>query len=77
MLFRSNSATGYRDGVEVHDDIGKVEALEGVGDAVPVTRGAVLASIQVVVGNKVWERIRLDEEHKSRVGVGLQDLDDG
>lgn len=64
-------------GIEVHDDVGEVEVLDCVGDAVPVAAGAVLAGVLVRVGDEVGERVRLDDEHEGRVGVGLEDLDDG
>jgi hypothetical protein len=64
-------------GIQVHDDVGKVEVLDGVGDTIPVTGGAVLASILVRVGNKVGKRVRLNNEREGRIGVGLENFDDG
>ena len=63
--------------VEVHDDIGKIEVLDGIGDTVTVAGGRVLASILVRVGDKVGKRIGLDEERESNVGVLLDELDNG
>ncbi len=63
--------------IEVHNDVGQVEVLDGVGDAVAVTAGAALARVLVRVGDKVGQRVGLDDERKGRVGVGLDDLDDG
>lgn len=63
--------------IHVHDDVGKVEVLQSVGDAVAVTRGRVLAGLQVDVGDQVGEGVRLDDKGKGRVGVRLDDLDDG
>jgi hypothetical protein len=57
--------------VDVHDDIGKVEALKSVSDALFVGTLAVLASLQVGIGDKVGERVRLDDESEGGVGVGL------
>lgn len=62
---------------QVLDDVGQVEGLEGVGDALAVTVGAVLAGLEVDVGDEVGERVGLDDESKGRVGVGLEDLGDG
>ena len=62
--------------VDVHDDVGKVEVLEGVGDAVAVTRSRVLASLHVRVGDQVGERVGLDDEREGGLGVSLEDLDD-
>lgn len=64
-------------GVDVHDDVRQVEALEGVGDTLLVRALALLARRQVGVGDKVGERIRFDDEGEGEVGVGLDLLDDG
>ena len=64
-------------GVDVHDDVGQVKALEGVGDALPVGAFALLARRQAGVGDQVGQRVGLDQEGKGRVGVGLEDCDDG
>src|SRR4051794_22156413 len=55
--------------VEVHDDVGEVEVLDGVSDTVTVTRGGVLARLLVGIGDKVGERIGLDDEREGNVGV--------
>jgi len=64
-------------GINVHDDIGEVEVLEGVRHTVAVTGSAVLAGLEVGVGDEVGERVGLDDEGEGRVGVGLEDLDNG
>lgn len=64
-------------GVDVHDDVGQVEALEGVGDALLVRALALLACRQVGVGDEVGERVGLDDEGEGEVGVGLDFRDDG
>lgn len=63
--------------VDVHDDVGEAKALKSVRNTITVTVGAVLAGLQVGVGHQVGERIGLDEEREGRLGVGLDDLDDG
>lgn len=63
--------------VDVHDDVGKVEVLEGVGDAVAVAGRGVLAGLQVRVGDEVGKRVGLDDEREGDLGVRLEDLDDG
>lgn len=63
--------------IHVHDDVGKIEILQSVGDAVAVAGGRVLAGLQVDIGDQVGERVRLDDEGEGRVGVRLDDLDDG
>lgn len=64
-------------GVEVHDHVGKVEGLEGVGDALAVALGAVLAGLEVDVCDQVGEGVGLDDEGEGRVGLALEDLGDG
>ncbi len=64
-------------GIEVHDHVGQVEVLDGVGNAVAVAGGAVLARRLVRVGHQVGQRIGLDDQGEGRVGVGLDELDDG
>lgn len=63
-------------GINVHDHVGKVELLESVGNTLAVALGAVLAGLEVDVGDQVGERVGLDDEREGRVGVGLEDLDD-
>jgi hypothetical protein len=63
--------------VEVHDDVGEVEVLDGIGDTVTVTRSRVGAGGQVGVGDQVRKRVGLNDESEGSVGVRLQDLDDG
>lgn len=60
-------------GVDVLDDVGKVERLERVGDTVAVAGGRVAAGLNVGVGDQVGERIGLNDERDGGVGVGLED----
>lgn len=60
--------------VEVHNDVGKIEGLKGISDTVAVAGSAVLAGLEVAVGDQVGERIRLDDQGESRVGVGLEEI---
>lgn len=63
--------------VDVHDDVGKTEALQRVGDTILVGGLAVLAGLEVGVGDQVGKRVGLDQKSESRVGVGLDLRDDG
>lgn len=63
--------------VDVHNDVGKVQRLESVRDTLTVAGGGVLACLEVDVGDEVGERVRLDDEGESLVGVGLDDLSNG
>ena len=60
--------------VKVLDDVGKVQLLERVLDALAVARGTVLAGLEVDVGDEVGERVGLNDEGEGRVGLGLYDL---
>jgi hypothetical protein len=64
-------------GVDVHDDVVEVELRQGVGDALAVARGRGLAGGEVGVGHQVGQGVGLNDEGKGRVGVGLEDGDDG
>ena len=64
-------------GVNVHGYIGEVELLEGVCNALAVARSRGLACLEVAVGDEVGEGIGLDDERNGRVGVLLEDGDDG
>lgn len=64
-------------GIDVHDDVGQVEALEGVCNTITVTGGGVLAGLEVLVGDKVGQAIGLDDQGNGGVGVLLEDSDDG
>lgn len=63
-------------GVDVHDDVGQVEGLEGVGDTLLVAGLGLLAGREVGVGHQVGERVGLDDEREGRVGVGLEEVGD-
>lgn len=60
-------------GINVHDDVGKVEGLERVRNTLLVASCGVLASLLIDVGDQVGERVRLDDEGKGLVGVLLED----
>lgn len=62
-------------GIEVHDNVGQVQLLNGVGGALMVAIGGVLAALQVDVGDEVGQRIGLNDESEGLVGVGLDDVD--
>jgi hypothetical protein len=64
-------------GIDVHGDVGQVEALEGVRNTVTVTRGGVLAGLEVLVGDKVGQAVGLDDQGNGGVGVLLEDGDNG
>ncbi len=61
-------------GIDVHGDVGEVQLLERVGDAIAVARGGLLASGQVGVGDQVGQRVGLDDSSDGNVGVPLDDL---
>ena len=63
--------------VNVHDNVGEVEGLEGVRDTLTVASGGVLAGLEVDVGDQVGEGVRLDNESEGLVGVGLDDVGNG
>lgn len=63
--------------IKVLDDVGEVQLLERVLDTLAVAVGAVLAGLEVDVGDEVGERVGLDDEGEGRVGLGLDDLGDG
>lgn len=63
--------------IEIHDDVGKVESLDGVRNAIAVARCRGLAGCEVGVGDQVGQGVRLDDESKGGLGVRLQDLDNG
>lgn len=61
-------------GINVHDDVGQIELLESICDALFVPCSRVLAGGEVGVCDQVWKRIRLDNEGNRRVWVGKEDL---
>jgi hypothetical protein len=63
--------------VEVHDDVGQVELLKSVRNSLTVTVRRLLAGCQVGVGDQVGERIRLDDECESDIGVRSNNFADG
>lgn len=63
--------------VQVLDNVGQVKLLESVLDALAVALGAVLAGLEVDVGDEVGERVGLDDESEGRVGLALDDLGNG
>jgi hypothetical protein len=64
-------------GVNVHGDVGQVEALQSIGDALTVAGGRLLASLNVGVGDQVGQTVWLNDQGDGRVGVLLEDSDDG
>jgi hypothetical protein len=63
--------------IDVHDDVGQIKLLKGVGNTLTVSSGGVLACGLVDVGDQVGERIRLDDESDSSVRVLLEKSDNG
>lgn len=64
-------------GVDVHDDVVQVQVRQGVGDALAVARGRVLAGGEVAVSHQVGKGVGLNDEGEGRVRVGFDDIDDG
>jgi hypothetical protein len=64
-------------GIDVHDDVGKVETPESICDTFTVTRRRVDAGLQLDVGDEVGQGIGLDDEGDGGVGVLLEDGNDG
>lgn len=62
--------------IKILDDVGQVECLQRVGNAVAVSSGTVLASLEVDVGDQVGQRVGLDYEGEGCVGVRLEDRGD-
>lgn len=63
-------------GVDVHDDVGEVKALESVGDTLLVGGLGLLARRQVGVGDQVGQRVGLDQKSEGNVGLSLDLGDD-
>ena len=63
--------------IDVHGDVGEVELLKSIGDALAVARGGVLAGLLVGVGDEVGKRVGFDDEGDGGVGIFLEDGDDG
>lgn len=63
-------------GVQVLDNVGQVERLQRISNAVAVASGAVLACGEVDVRDQVGERVGLDEKGECRVRVRLEDRRD-
>jgi hypothetical protein len=64
-------------GIDVHGNVGQVEGLESVCDTITVAGGGVLAGLEVGVGDQVGEGIGLDDQSNGRVGVLLEDGNNG
>jgi len=60
-------------GIDVLDDVGEVERLESIRNTVTVSRGRVLAGLEVRVGDQVGQGVGLDEEHERRGAVLLEE----
>lgn len=63
--------------INIHDHVGQVQVLQGICDASTVARSRVLARSKVAVGNQVWQGVGLDDEGEGRVGVLLDQGNDG
>lgn len=63
--------------IDVHGDVGKVEALESIRDTITVAGRGVLACLQILVGDQVGERIWLNDKSNGGVRVLLEDGNDG
>lgn len=63
-------------GVQVLDNVGQVERLQRIRNAVAVPSGAVLAGSEVDVGDQVGQRVGLDEKGEGGVRVRLEDRRD-
>lgn len=63
--------------IEIHDHVRQVQILDGIRDTGAVARGGGLACGEVGVGDQVGQGVRLDDEGKRRVGVFLDQRDDG
>lgn len=63
--------------INVHDHVGQVEVLQGIRDASAVARSRVLARGQVAVGDQVRQGVGLDDEGECRVGVLLDQSNNG
>lgn len=59
--------------INVLNDIGQVECLEGVSNTLAVARRGLLASGQVVVGDEVREGIGFNDQSESSVGIALDE----
>lgn len=63
--------------IEILHHVGQVQGGEGVRDALTVAVGAVLARLEVDVGDEVGERVGLDQERERHVRLALDDLGNG
>ena len=63
--------------IDVHSDVGKVERLKSISDTITVAGSRILAGLQILVGDQVGERVWLNDESNSGIGVLLEDGDDG
>lgn len=61
-------------GINVHDDVGQVELLEGISNTLFVTLLGVLARLEVNVSDQVRKRIWLNDEGESSVWKSLEHL---
>lgn len=62
--------------IDVHGDVGKVEVLESIGNALLVAIRRVLAGGKVGVGDQVRERVGLNDQCEGGVWSGLEHLND-
>tara|TARA_R110002003_G_scaffold48_46_gene4287 strand:+ start:4357 stop:4575 length:219 start_codon:yes stop_codon:yes gene_type:complete len=63
--------------IDVHGDVRQVELLQRIRDTLTITGGGVLAGLEVGVGDQVGKGIGLDDQGNGRVGVLLEDGNNG
>lgn len=63
--------------VKIHDNVGQVKLLESIRHTLTVTGSRVLARLEFGIGNQVGQRVGLDYEGNSRVGVLFENRNDG
>lgn len=63
--------------INIHDHVGQVQVLQGICDAGAVARSRVLARGKVAVGDQVWQGVGLNDEREGRVGVLLDQSNNG
>jgi hypothetical protein len=63
--------------IDVHGDVRQVELLQRICDTLTITGGGVLAGLEVGVGDQVGKGIGLDDQGNGRVGVLLEDGNNG
>ena len=59
--------------IDVHGDVGQVELLKSVRNTLTVSGSAVLAGLEVGVGDEVGKTVGLDAQRNGGIGVLLDD----